>query len=105
MRNWILDWLGWERLSETKERHRQIMAALEDALADLKALRLDLTKVRQENTSLRTFLTERIAALEKIIADGGANPETIAAITAEVAGLKSDLAEFDADVPDAPAPE
>ena len=98
----ILDWLGWERVSETTKRHQEIMAALEDALADLKALRLDVTKVRTENASLRTFLTDRIAALEKIIADGAGNAETIAAIAAEVAGLKTDVAAFDADVPDAP---
>ncbi len=97
------------------------MGLLEDATAELKQARVDLAKIRKEQTDTRTALatsiqqqseliktqTERIAALEKIIADGGGSipPEVVAAFRAELDGAKADLAAFDEDIPDAPPVE
>jgi uncharacterized coiled-coil DUF342 family protein len=100
----ILDWLGWERLTQTKKRHDEIMAILEDTLAQVKDLRLDIAKVRKENADLRLVLETRITNLEKLLEGATANPETIAALAAEVAGARKDLQDFDADVPDAAPP-
>jgi methyl-accepting chemotaxis protein len=79
------------------------MAILEDTLAQVKDLRLSIAKVRKENGDLRLVLETRITNLEKLIEEGQANPETIAALAAEVAGAREDLDGFDADVPDATA--
>ena len=90
-----------------KTKHQKlniIMALLEDTLAQVKALRLDVAKVRAENAALRLMLETRIANLEKLLEDATGNPETIAALAAEVAGAREDLSAFDADVPDSPTP-
>lgn len=89
--------------NKTNKLLRQIMAILEDTLAQVKDLRLSIAKVRKENGDLRLVLETRITNLEKLIEEGQANPETIAALAAEVAGAREDLDGFDADVPDATA--
>lgn len=94
-----------------------IMADLDTIKTDLISVREQLTKVRAENSALRvelaaanatevarnTELLAKVAELEALIAAGGGSPEKVAAIASAVDDIKAFLAEFDADVPDAPA--
>lgn len=43
-----LDWLGWERLTETKQRHQQILMKLSALAAALAAIDSRLTEAQTE---------------------------------------------------------
>ena len=83
------------------------MADLDSILTQLPALNDAVVKIRAENASLRATLTEqnaalvaKVAELELLVASGGPAPAKVEAIAAGLAGLRTLLGEFDADVPD-----
>jgi vacuolar-type H+-ATPase subunit E/Vma4 len=43
-----LDWFGWERLSDTKKRHQQIMSKLSNLAAALTGIDSKLTEAQME---------------------------------------------------------
>jgi hypothetical protein len=88
---------------KTKILLLQIMATLNETLAAVNAARVDIAKIRVENSQLRLFLETTIKTLQDIISAGAADADTVAALGTAVAGLRDDLAAFDSDVPDAPA--
>lgn len=51
-----LDWLGWERLSETRKRHQEIMAKLSTLGGTLTAIETTLNKVKTEVEALKNQL-------------------------------------------------
>ena len=102
LKNWFIRELA-EEVEKLKQKVDKMATQLEDTIQALKDARVQLAAVRKEQTDLRTTLTERIKALEDIIAAGGTTPEILAALKVEVDGLKEDLGTFDADIPNATA--
>jgi len=94
----LLDWFGWERLSETKQRHQELkdlMAKTAQELADL---------IKESTAQTRKGINEvltKIRNLEDIIANGG----DLSAIESAVAELSTATKALDDIVPDAPPVE
>lgn len=68
-----LDWLGWERLSETRKRHEQIikiMATIQERLTTIE------TSIDEAGTELTAELTK----LREQIANGTVTPEALETI-------------------------
>jgi hypothetical protein len=101
----LLDWLGWERLSETRARHKQtidlliLMAKTQTQVnADLKALSLQSDKIAAEQAKRFDDLTAVIVKLTEQINAGEVTPE----VEASLAELQTKLQSLDDTIPDAP---
>lgn len=126
----LLDWLGWERLSETRARHDQLIKRLDKIMSSQLALTQEVKnltallaaanlKINETNDKVLKIgtetdgLLEKIAALEEAIENqDNASPELVAAF-AEAKANATTLSESvdkiagtaqagDAKVPDAP---
>lgn len=71
----LADWLGWERLSETKQRHEEILMKLKDLAAAL-------TDIDGKLTEAQTEITSEITKLRDALGDVDLSPEAEAALTA-----------------------
>lgn len=89
-----LDWLGWERLSETRQRHQQLIMKLSELAAALGGIDNRLTKAQTE-------ITTEIQNLRDALSNVELPAEAAAALTA----LEAKAQALDDVVPDAPAPE
>lgn len=97
---------------------QSVMASLDEIQSSLTEVRSQLEKVRAENTALRdalnanvaaevarnTELLAKVAELEAALAAANPPDAKVAAIADAVAGIRTFLADFDADVPDAAPP-
>lgn len=100
-----LDWLGWERVSETRARHNELiklMAKNQTQLnADLKALSLQSEKIAAEQAKRFDDLNAVIVKLTEQINAGEVTPE----VEASLAELQTKLQSLDDTIPDAPPAE
>lgn len=90
----LLDWMGWERLTKTKQRHQQIMSSLNQLNERLVALEGQITKAAGEITTEIANLREQLGNVQ-IPADAVATLER----------LSTAAQSLDDIVPDAPAPD
>lgn len=60
----VLDWLAWEPLTQTRNRHDQIMSALKDLNARLANVETALAKASTEITGELARLREQLANTE-----------------------------------------
>lgn len=99
----LLDWLGWERVSEIRARHEQLinlMAKNQTQLnADLKALSIQSEKIAAEQAKRFDDLTAVITKLTDQINAGEVTPE----VEASLAELQTKLQSLDDTIPDAPS--
>jgi predicted transcriptional regulator len=100
-----LDWLGWERLSETKDRHnelKKIMALNQTQLIEkLKELSTQQDKIAAEQSKRFEDLTEVVKKLTEQSEAGEVSPE----VETTLGELATKMQAMDDTIPDAPEPE
>lgn len=74
----ILDWLGWERLSATKQRHKDIIMKLSELSAQLAAIDSKLTEAGSEIVTLIQQLRDQLGDVD-VPADAAATLDAIKA--------------------------
>jgi hypothetical protein len=79
----ILDWLGWERLTQTKKRHEEIIMKLSQLATALQSVDGKLTEASTEIIALIQTLRDQLGDVE-IPADAEA---TLTAITTKATAL------------------
>lgn len=79
----FLDWIGWERVSETNKRHKEIMSKLSELAGALTGIDAKLTEASTEITGLIKDLRDALDNTE-IPAEAQA---ALDAITAKAAAL------------------
>lgn len=98
----LLDWLGWERVSETKARFdelKKLMAKNQTELNEaLKALSLQSDKIAAEQAKRADDLNAVIVKLTEQINSGPVTPE----VEASLAELQTKFQSLDDTIPDAP---
>jgi uncharacterized phage infection (PIP) family protein YhgE len=90
----VLDWFGWERLSDTNKRHNELKELMAKTAEEIAA------EIRAAGQQTRKGIDEvlaKIKSLEDIINAGG----DLSAIEAAVAELKVTTQALDDIVPDA----
>ena len=102
----LLDWLGWERVSEIRARHNDIinrlilMAENQTQLNDaLKALSVKADKIAAEQAKRADDLNAVIVKLTEQIQNGTVTPE----VNATLAELETKFQALDDSIPDAPS--
>jgi uncharacterized phage infection (PIP) family protein YhgE len=91
----VLDWFGWERLSDTNKRHNELKELMAKTAEEIAA------EIRAAGQQTRKGIDEvlaKIKSLEDIISAGG----DLSAIDTAVAELKVTTQALDDIVPDAP---
>lgn len=73
-----LDWLGWERVSETKQRHKEIIMKLSELAASLSTVDAKLTEASTEILAEIQRLKDALGDVE-IPADAQASLDAITA--------------------------
>lgn len=79
----VLDWLGWERLSETRKRHQEIIMKLSELAASLGAIDSKLTEASTEIVAEIQKLRDALGDVEI----PAAAEEALAAISAKATAL------------------
>jgi len=102
-----LDWLGWERVSETKKRHQEIINLLKAMARTQAELEVDIINLNTQQLKIAKEQGDRfdaqaaaIAALEELIRQGTVSD----GVEAALATLKATTQALDDSIPDVPAP-
>lgn len=82
----ILDWLGWEKLSETKQRHKEIIMKLSEILDKAKDIDSKLTEASGEIVALIKKLQDQLSDVD-VPDEAAATLESIATKAAALADI------------------